>query len=617
MSEANEKLSMETLSPGEIARDSLLAAFPGAISDGVFDPQVIADALDMPLPGSGEQKERFGLAWAGKRASLDALQLPSYATLIPDSDGSIGWEDAQNIFIEGDNLEVLKLLQKSYNDEIRMIYIDPPYNTGNDFVYNDDFTDPISHYLEVTGQVDQEGKRLTANTDTSGRRHSKWLSMMYPRLKLAFNLLRNDGAIFISIGPEEVHHLTTLVEEVFGRENLVAILTRVTKTTSDAGEHFAPSTDFVIVAARDITSLPGFRAPLSEHDINQYKFEDSKGRYKLVGFYQASLTLERSRNARYGVIAPNGDHVWPPEGKRWRTVEGTFKDFVARDEIVFKETKTSPLIDEKGKQSKWNVYTKQYLERREGEGRTPRTFIDNAPNHLGSIEVRELGIPFSFPKPTKLICDLIEFMNFEEGIVLDFFAGSGTTGHAVHIENSKLNSKKRFILVNLPEEIEADSEAGKLGFGSVSDLTKARIHKVLEGGSGKGPDGIRCFKLGASSFLTSQPPTVEQELPLLAHTLATDATDDSIVSEVLLRAGVRLDLPWVNGKIGKEKFVISDDVMVVLAREITQTILDAVLEEISAVSTVVFLEDAFANHDAEKANAHFAFKRLNKQLKTV
>jgi adenine-specific DNA-methyltransferase len=613
----DDELQMNSPSPSDIALQSLLASFPSSISDGVFDPQIISEAINLPLPNANNTKERFGLGWSGKREALDSLQLPSFATLVPENDKSLGWDSAENVFIEGDNLEALKILSKSYNNEIRMIYIDPPYNTGHDFIYNDDFTDPISHYLQVTGQVDQSGNRLSANTDTSGRRHSKWLSMMFPRLKLAFNLLRNDGAIFISIGPEEVHHLATLVEEVFGRENIIGLLTRVTKTTSDAGEHFAPSTDFVIVAARDITSLPGFRAPLNEHDKNQYKFEDKKGRYKLVGFYQASLTLERSRNARYGVTAPNGEQVWPPEGKRWRTVEGTFNDFVSREEIVFKETKTSPLIDGSGKQSKWNVYTKQYLERREGEGRTPRTFIDNAPNHLGSIEVKELGIPFTFPKPTKLICDLIEYMNFDEGIILDFFAGSGTTGHAVQIENSKMNSKKRFILVNLPEEIDPNSEAGKKGFKTVSDMTRSRLRKVMEGGSGKGIEGLRCFKIGPSSFLSAELQTGDDQLPIIKRTLSKDASDDSIVTEVLLRSGISINIPWIRKVVLEEQVVICDNILIALAREISQRFIDELLKNLESINTVVFLEDAFAEHDAEKANAHFALKKINKQMKTV
>jgi len=218
VSESPERISISTESPSESILNSLRSLIPGAIQDGVIDAQKLAELSGLEVAGLKNGVERFGLMWAGKSKAVEALQAASIAALAPDMENSINWDTAENVFIEGDNLEVLKLLQKAYNDQVKLIYIDPPYNTGNDFVYNDDFSEPLKHYLEVTGQVDSEGNRLVANTEVSGRKHSNWLSMMYPRLVLARNILREDGVIFISIDDNEIAELRLLMDEIFGPE---------------------------------------------------------------------------------------------------------------------------------------------------------------------------------------------------------------------------------------------------------------------------------------------------------------------------------------------------------------------------------------------------------------
>lgn len=457
--------------------EQLSELVPEAITDGKVDVDKLKELLDGDVADSSE---RFGLFWPGKKRAMRAAQEPTTATLKPDLENSKDWNSTQNVFIEGDNLEVLKVLQRHYHGKIKMIYIDPPYNTGKDFVYPDNFKEGLATYLEWTKQVNDEGKKLSSNSEAEGRFHSNWLNMMYPRLKLARNLLASDGVAFISIGAHELSSLTRIASDVFGEDNILGILTRVAKTTSDSGDYFAPSVDYIISVARQKTLLEGFKMPLSENDIKAYNREDHRGKYKTVGFYQASLTLARSRNARYYIDAPDGSKVIPPENKRWRTIRSTYDGFLENDEIVFLEVGNSPLIDENGKQSKWNVYTKQYLDRRLSEGRTPRDLIDGFPNVLGTKELKELGIPFDFPKPSALVSFLakISTRSRKDATVLDFFSGSGTTAHAIMQLNAEDGGNRRHIQVQLPEPTPVDSEARKTGFSTLAEISRERIRRA-------------------------------------------------------------------------------------------------------------------------------------------
>jgi adenine-specific DNA-methyltransferase len=254
MNEVPGPSSTQTTPPSEANLEAFKSLFPGVIQDGALDAVRLGELLDTPVSGVKEGKERFGLMWAGKKRAVEALQTPSMAALVPDKDASINWDAAENVFIEGDNLEVLKLLQKAYNDQVKLIYIDPPYNTGNDFVYNDDFSDPLQHYLEVTGQVDAEGNRLVANTETSGRKHSNWLTMMHPRLFLARNLLTQDGSIFVSIDDNEVHHLRLVMDEIFGPENFIGQFVWAAGRKNDA-KFVSASHEYIICYARNMSGL--------------------------------------------------------------------------------------------------------------------------------------------------------------------------------------------------------------------------------------------------------------------------------------------------------------------------------------------------------------------------
>ena len=249
-----ERLSTETESPDKAKLEQLKSILPGVFADGVIDASRLSAEIGIPVVGTSANEEGFGLMWAGKKDAVAATQLKSMAALAPQLKESLNWDNAQNVFIEGDNLEVLKLLQKAYNDQVKLIYIDPPYNTGNDFVYNDDFSDPVKHYLEVTGQLDGDGNRLRANSDTSGRKSSRWLSMMYPRLLLARNLLTDDGSIFVSIDDNEVAHLRELMDDIFGPENFLGQFIWAAGRKNDA-KYISTSHEYILVYARNIQTL--------------------------------------------------------------------------------------------------------------------------------------------------------------------------------------------------------------------------------------------------------------------------------------------------------------------------------------------------------------------------
>ena len=281
MTDVPERIPVASFPPSAAVLESLQELIPGATVDGVIDAKRIAEVVGLQVAGTKSGAERFGLMWAGKGKAVEALQAQSMASLSPDLKESISWDSAENVFIEGDNLEVLKLLQKAYNDQVKLIYIDPPYNTGNDFVYNDDFSDPLKHYLEVTKQVDSEGNRLVANTEVSGRKHSNWLSMMYPRLVLARNLLTDDGLFAISIDENEQANLIELLNEVFGEESQIAVISVVNnlKGRSDA-EYIATAHEYLILYAR--TKFNTLGLPLPQQIQDTYKLFDDQGNYRLL-----------------------------------------------------------------------------------------------------------------------------------------------------------------------------------------------------------------------------------------------------------------------------------------------------------------------------------------------
>ena len=457
--------------------------------------------------------------WYGKENAIIESMTPSTGALRPDKESSKNWDDTENLYIEGDNLEVLKLLQKSYFGKVKMIYIDPPYNTGKDFVYKDNFRDNITNYKEITSQTTK------ANPETNARYHTDWLNMMYPRLKLARNLLRDDGVIFISIGQDEVHNIIKICDEIYGERNRIGICSRVMKSGGNKGNFFSPNIDYVLVYSKDIDLTKYFRDEISDESLkNYYNNIETDGlkkgeRFGAERIYVAGLDYRP--NQRYWIECPDGSYVIPPgvnfpsiikEGEKitpnsqdgvWKWTYERYLEEKNSNNILFKETKTSALINQDGEKSKYNLYNKIWLNDRLKEGRVPSDFITKYENRHSSKELKELKIPFSFAKPTGLIKYLMSIMNHDKSdIILDFFSGSATTADAVIQLNLEDGLQRKFIMVQLPEKTDQKSEAYKVGYKNICEIGKERLRRAGDKiiSENKDKEGIENLDIGFKVF---------------------------------------------------------------------------------------------------------------------
>lgn len=628
----SDQLKMHSPNLVDANIEKISALFPNCITETKDENGELKKAVDFDLLKQelsqviveGEQ-ERYRLDWVGKKESILTANAPIAKTLRPCREESVNFDTTENLFIEGDNLEALKLLQENYLGKVKMIYIDPPYNTGNDFIYEDDFAESTNVFFERSNQVDEEGNRLIANTESNGRFHSDWLSMMYSRLKLARNLLSDDGIVFFQIGQEEVSNAEKMLSEVFGDSNKLAIISRVAKTASDAGKFFAPSTDYLICYAKNESLSRSFN---DEVKVDLFKKVENDGPRKGelyrddVALYQSSLTLERSRNARYFIECPDGTKCIPPEGKRWRVVEETFLGMKDRNEIVFKETKSSPLFDEIGNRSKWNLYTKSYLTDRQEKGAAPRNYIDQFINRQGADLIKKIGIPFDFSKPVGLIKYLIKIINQDKDItILDFFAGSSTTAHAVMQLNAEDQGHRKFIMVQLPEPTDEKSEAFKAGYKNIAEISKERIrragNRILEDNANKeGIEnldiGFRILKIDSTNMkdVYYTPDALKQADMLdLADHIKSDRTSEDLLFQVMLDWGLELSLPIERKTIqGKEVFYVAGNSLVACFDDLTFDVVDEVAKD----HPLRFVSAEKAIHlDHDKTNIKERFKQLS------
>jgi adenine-specific DNA-methyltransferase len=604
MSEVPGPSSTETTPPSAKNLEAFKALFPGVIQDGVLDAARLGELLETDVAGLKQGKERFGLMWAGKKLAAEALQTPSLAALVPDMDASINWDKAENAFIEGDNLEVLKLLQNAYNDKVKLIYIDPPYNTGNDFVYNDDFSDPLQHYLEVTGQLDGEGNRLVANAETAGRKHSNWLTMMYPRLVLARNLLTQDGAIFVSIDDNEVGNLRLLLDEIFGAENFVACITwHKTYSTRNDAQEFSKSHEYLMVYKRATWNRK--LLPRSEKSNAMYKYDDNDGR----GPYRTdNLTASRSGETdSFPVTNPNtGKEYTPSQGLGWRHSRLKFEELLTEKRIYW------------GKDGNGAPQLKRYLSEVQ-DGVIPTTiwhYDEVGHTDKAAKEVKDLlgGGVFDYPKPLDLLSRVIQLGMGPDDIVMDFFAGSGTTGHATMLANSSDGGKRKFVLVTLDEPTDEKSGAFAAGYKAVSEITLARLKAAISRVPGAAEQGLRKFKLGPSSFNVSNSSQESAIFDLVKETKAETATCESIASQLGLSLGELLSTPWRNLDNIPDGATLIGDVLIVTADELDEQIINNAFT--SGAKSLVFLEDAFRGNDSLKANAFYRAKTENLEFKT-
>lgn len=552
----------------------------GKLKRGIDFDQLRQELSDHVVEGP---RERYHLDWPGKREALLAANAPIAKTLRPCRDESVDFDTTKNLFIEGDNLDALKLLQETYLGKVKLIYIDPPYNTGSDLIYDDDFKQSVEAYFKVSNQQDEEYNRLTTNTEANGRFHSDWLAMMFSRLKLARNLLKDDGIIFISVGERELANLRKLSDLIFGETNFISIIPRVMKTTSFKGTFFAPSLDYVICYAKSIFDAIPFTEDV---EIKQFKKVETSGprigeNYRDdTAFYLSTLDITRgSYNQRYWIDCPDGTKVIPP-GKTFPPERGVAGDGVWRwgpetyekqkHLIVFKETNRSPLLDENGNQAKYNLYTKSYLIDRQDKGKLPRNyFIDTVLNRNGTELLNSMGIPFSYSKPVELINWMLSIVQSKsEDIILDFFAGSATTAHAVMALNASDDGNRHFILVQFPEPCEPQTEAHNAGFRNISDIGKARIRKagneLKKQNATTAPNldiGFRVLKIDSSNMkdVYYAPDEVKQnQIEMLTDNIKEDRTPEDLLFQVLVDWGVDLALPITQETIAKKKVFFVD-----------------------------------------------------------
>ncbi|WP_341998909.1 site-specific DNA-methyltransferase [Microbacterium sp. LWH7-1.2] len=593
---------------------------PEAIADGKID---VAKLQELLAADATDANERFGLFWPGKKRALRAAQEPTTATLRPDPANSKGWDTTKNIFIEGDNLEVLKILQKHYHNKVKLIYIDPPYNTGKDFVYPDNYREGLDTYLEWTKQVNEGGKKVTTNAETEGRYHSNWLSMMYPRLKLARNLLTDDGTIFVSISDHEVDNLRKLLNEVFGESNYVGqiAVSKGTTTGQDAND-IGSSIDFLLVYARSKANYIPNGLPLDEQDMARFNQEDDRGRYSVLQFRKTGTNDRREDrpNLYYALEAPDGSEVYPigPGGydSCWRTARAQFDAWDAEGMIVWKQ-------DADGN---YKPYVKYYL-----EGRTKQVsnyWDDIEGNKKASLTVKELlgKNVFTNPKPVGLIKKILHIATDLDSVVLDFFSGSATTAHAVMELNSVDGGRRQHIQVQLPEPTPQDSAAQKAGYQTIAEVSRKRVDLAgtkilatkagqLDEGHGTLDVGFRAYTLSDTNFskwrVTSdiEATALEQHLLDLRDSSSADhATPDDLLTEILLKQGYSLTEKIAPVEIdGLELRAVydSDGDFGVLAYldEHTKPSLEQLRNVVGAgPARMIILEDAFQGDDELKTN---------------
>ena len=575
--------------------------------------------------------EAYEFNWVGKQAARAEVLKPIKKTLRPVKEDSVDWDNTQNLYIEGDNLEVLKLLQKSYLGKVKMIYIDPPYNTGNDFVYHDDFAMSADEYAEASGAVDELGNKYIKNMDSNGRFHSDWCSMMYSRLMVARTLLKEDGVIFISIDDNEVENLRKICDEVFGESNKIAQLVIENNPRgrqSDA--FFATSHEYLLCYASNIDSATITGMSLSEKQKAEYKYEDEIGRYRLLGLRQRGVaSLREDRPEMFFPIWVNPEdssisltyvedweEVIPKksDGREGRWMWGKQKCINESNRLVAKLVSTRREFD---------IFVKDYLNK-DGEQRTRKyktIWSDKILNNqIGTQEVKAIlgGDYMSFPKSTEYIKTIIQTGTSSSSLILDFFSGSATTAHAVMQLNAEDGGNRQYIMVQLPEETPEDSEARKAGYNTIPDIAKERIRRAGKKIKEESPlttadldTGFRVFRLDEGNYedVKRSPKEFKQDqLDLFLNNIKTDRNDLDLLFGCMLDWGVQLSLPMTQEVVdGKTIYTVNDgDLVACFAENVSEDVVKAMAEKMPL--RVIFRDSCFAQ-DADKINIYETFKQ--------
>jgi len=578
--------------------------FPDAFTEGGVNFETLRQLLgDAKVLDEGEEK--YGLNWHGKKKARQIALTPSAGTLLPCPDESVDWDTTKNLFIEGDNLEVLKLLQKSYANKVKMIYIDPPYNTGGEFIYPDKFQENLDTYLKYTGQVDDEGIKFSSNTESVGRKHTAWLNMMLPRLKLARNLLSKDGFIVISIDDNEVANLRKICDEIFGEENYLSEITWKHTQQSKNDEPFFARVKNSLICYRKTDALKKMRLPRTEEDNKNYSNSDNDPN----GYWRSGDVRSPSfrPTLKYDITTPSGKTINPPENG-WRWSEASIKEKIKSGEVIFT-----------GDENK--IVRKIYLKNQ--EGRTPENvWLGDrfGTTRMANTQIKELfdgEVPFDTPKPTALIRALMSLIYQEKDYyILDFFAGSSSTAQAVVEQNIEDGGKRKFIMVQLPELVDEKSVAYRLGFKTISDISLDRLRRFR-----KTLDdivnidtGLKLFRLGESNIQAWNPDRADLEESLLSHEehLVEGRSEQDILYELLLKRGVDLSVPIETREVsGKNIYSIGYGVLFACLDEsitsaqvenIAQGIIDWYIELSPSSDTHIFFRDSAFRDDVSKTN---------------
>lgn len=591
--------------------EKIKALFPHCVTErrgenGELELAVDFEKLQLELSDDiiGEGEERYQFTWPDKRKAIREANVRTTSTLRPCRAESVDFDTTENLYIEGDNLEVLKVLRETYLGKVKMIYIDPPYNTGNDFVYNDDFAQEKGEFEQSSGLFDEEGNQtidpLQRNTESNGRFHTDWLNMMYPRLKVARDLLTEDGVIFISIDDNEVENLRKVCDEVFGELNFISqICWRRTDNQPNIG-YFARVKEHILLYSKSISFNLG-RLPLSEKAKAEYRYSDAKG------LFRRSILLHKTRGRKfYPKVTKLGNTLTGP----WMVTEDEFDRMDANDEIYWTESGDG------------QPYGKIYLA--ESKGQIPNDFwgIEFGTNQRGSLEVEKLfeSRYFDFPKPVSLIYNIVKLGTIKpDDLILDFFSGSATTAHAVMKLNAEDGGNRKFIMVQLPERTEEKSEAYKAGYKNICEIGKERIRragkKVKEeaGLQGQNLDtGFRVLKLDSSNMEdVYYTPESFDASKLFVDNVKEDRTSEDLLFQVMLELGVELSAKIESKMVaGKEVYFVDDNYLIAC---FDTDVNEAAITEIAKMNPVYFvMRDSSMSSDNVADNFDQIFQHYSK-----
>ena len=584
-----DKLKMHTPNKADENFRKLAAMFPNAVTETINENGEVVRAIDKDVLMQeiactvvDGNEERYQFTWPDKKKSVLLANAPINKTLRPvredetvptgaDSEGkpycssgSVNFDTTENLYIEGDNLEVLKLLQETYLGKIKMIYIDPPYNTGNDFVYEDDFAQSTDEYLANSGQYDEDGNRMVQNTESNGRFHTDWLNMIYPRLRLAKDLLSEQGVLVISIDDNEIENMRKCCDDIFGEENLVNCFIWNCSTAGGIRPKFASKThEYILVYAKNKNAMDMIYAPLSSDAIKMYTQKDEKGLYRDKDFVFKNKST--NNNQKYGIECPDGEVVYPKDGYIYRFIRPKFDEALQENMVTFKKTNTGPLVTADGKQAHWNIYIRKYLGDAMG---APSTLIPKemmSIYNVGTQCVQDLfdGVRvFENVKPVDVITYLVNMLSSTGDTILDFFSGSATTAHAVMQLNAEDGGHRKFIMVQLPEATDEKSEAYKAGYKNICEIGKERIRRAgqkirneqleirndADNSSHLTPNssldiGFRVLKCDTSNMKEVYYSPAEYEASLfssLEDNIKEDRTPEDLLFQVMLDLGILL-----------------------------------------------------------------------------